>query len=424
MSKIKNLVILHLTSTIGSGAGRFTVDFHRSILSCGYESYIANYGQEIIFPDGTRHKIKQTKSFWWNKLRRWLFRLVIKHSKIDNAYSMYNLCERFTCHSAADMLAAMPKKPDVVFVHWVSDFANAEFLHELKQLTGVEIVFLLVDHALYSGGCHYQIDCQGYKDGCHNCLATTSRIVQRGIEKNYAFKKKYIPHGTIIVPTKEDDSRLLQSSIYRSFRFEKLVIPIDAKKFSPIEDRMKLRRQWRIPTDKKIVFFGATNLNERRKGIKELLEAFPLVQTKDVIYMAAGKVNDLDLPTATIPVGILYEAQLIQMYQMADVYVCPSLADGGPMMVNQAVLCGTPVVAFPVGVSVELVKTGETGYQALYGDPKDLAKGIDYVLNLSQEEWMEMSQKCRKIGVNTYANPNENNTIEAFMKKLCQVTNK
>ena len=198
---MNNLIILHLTSGISGGAGKYTMDFHRTVLACGYDSYISVRGMEIIYPDGSHHAIKQSRSLWWNKLRRWLFRQVVKHAKIDNAYAMYNLCERFTCHSAVDMLAAMPKKPDVVFVHWVSDFANAKFLHELKQLTGAEIVYILVDHALYSGGCHYQINCQRYINGCHNCPATTSVIVQRGIEKNFAFKERYMPKGIIIVPS-------------------------------------------------------------------------------------------------------------------------------------------------------------------------------------------------------------------------------
>lgn len=418
MQKIKKPVILHLTSLDFGGAGKYTMDFHRLVLSCGYESYVAVRGEKMIYPDGSRHEIKQTKSFWWNKLRRWLFRQVVKHTKIDNAYSMYNLCERFTCHSAADMLAAMPKKPDVVFVHWVSDFANAKFLAELKQLTGAEIVYILVDHALYSGGCHYQIDCQGYKDGCHDCPATTSRIVQRGIEKNYAFKKKYLPHDTIIISTKEDNSRISQSSILSVFHLEPFVTPMDSHKFCPADDRTALRKLWNLPQDKKIVFFGATSLNERRKGIKELLEALPMVQAEDVMYVAAGNELGVQLPDNTISMGYLNEAQLIQMYQIADVFVCPTLADAGPYMVKQSLMCGTPVVAFPVGISMELVQTGRTGYQAIYGDSRNLAQGIDYVLNLSEVEWRKMSVDCRKIAVEIYATSDKKNAIDDLLVKV------
>ena len=55
-------VILHLTSFAYGGAGMYTMDFHRSVLACGYESYVAVRGQEIFYPDGNKHEIKQTKS--------------------------------------------------------------------------------------------------------------------------------------------------------------------------------------------------------------------------------------------------------------------------------------------------------------------------------------------------------------------------
>ena len=417
MAEVKKPVILHLTSLTTGGAGMYTMDFHRSIIAMGYDSYVAVHGKEMIYPDGSRHVIKATKSYIWNKLRRFLFRKIISCAYINQAYSMYNLCERFTCHSAADTLTAMPAKPDVVFVHWVSDYANAKFILELKQLTDSKIVFIPVDHALFSGGCHYQIDCQGYKDGCRNCPATTSHIVKWCIEKNYIFKKKFLPLSTIVT-TKEDRIRLNQSSIYQSFRYEQMVSPMDASKFCPAKNREELRKKWNIPANKKMVFFGATHLSERRKGIAELLNALPLVQSKDVVFVVAGKIENLTLPENTIFVGYVGEKQLIEMYQMADVFACPTLADAGPMMVNQALLCGTPVVAFPVGVSLDLVKTGETGYLAKYKDSVDLAKGIDYVSSLSLKDWQYMSANCRKIGINTFANPNEKNTIQALITKL------
>lgn len=415
MQEINKPTILHLTSLDSGGAGKYTMDFHRSVLACGYESYVAIRGMEVVYPDGSRHEIKPTKSFWWNKLRRWIFRQVMKRSKIDNAYSMYNLCERFTCHSAADTLDAMPVKPDLVCVHWVSDYANAEFLAEMKQLTRAEIVFIIVDHAIYSGGCHYQIECQGYKDGCHNCPATSSYIVKRAIEKNYAFKKKYLPKGTILINGEEDRTRLCQSSIYRDFRFERIVTIIDAEKYKPSEKKVVLRAQWHIPHDKKMVLFGATSLDERRKGMKELIEALPMVQAKDAVFVAAGNIKNMTFPENMIAMGYLNEEQLIQMYQMADVFVCPSLADAGPMMVNQSLMCGTPVVAFPVGVSADLIKTGVTGYLAKSGDSKDLAKGIDFVLQLTPSKWQQVSNNCRQLAIKSYVSPMNKKPLETML---------
>ena len=188
MPSIKNKVILHLTSLSSGGGGKVTIDIHRTCLGFGYESYVIIRGKKCIGPDGTEKEIQSTRHFYWNKLRRFTFRKIVKHSHIDDGYSMLNLCERFTCYSASDILAVLPKNPDVIFVHWVSDFANAKVIHDLESMTGAKVLLLMVDHALFSGGCHYQLDCQRYKDGCHDCPATTSKWVKRGIEKISAFK--------------------------------------------------------------------------------------------------------------------------------------------------------------------------------------------------------------------------------------------
>lgn len=403
MPEIKERVLLHLTSLKHGGAGMFTIDFHHNMLAVGCESYVAIRGKEMLYPDGSVHTIEKTRPYIWNKIKRFLFRKIIKHLHIDSSYSMFNTCERFTCYSAADTLAAMPVKPDVVFVHWVSDYANAKFLNEMKELTGAEIFYIMVDHALYSGGCHYQIECQRYKDGCHNCPANSSWFFRRAIMQNFAFKKRFLPYGTILVNSDDEALRFSQSVIYKDFKFKRFMFPIDSNKFIPIKDKTLLRSVWSIPPYIKVVFFGSTNLNERRKGMRVLLDALNMIKTKNVAFVAAGKTDGLILSENTKAVGVINESQLIQMYQMSDVFVCPSLADAGPMMVKQAMMCGTPVVAFPVGVAVDLVKTDETGYLSKYGDPADMAKGIDHILSLSAKKWNKMSDNCRRLALHIYA---------------------
>ena len=52
------------------------------------------------------------------------------------------------------------------------------------------------------------------------------------------------------------------------------------------------------------------------------------------------------------------------------------------------------------------------------GDSADLAKGIDAILSLSPNEWKQMSDNSRKIGVDTYANPKEKDTINNFITRI------
>ena len=86
-------------------------------------------------------------------------------------------------------------------------------------------------------------------------------------------------------------------------------------------------------------------------------------------------------------------------------------------MVKQAIMCGTPTVAFPVGVSVELVETKVTGYLAQYGNTEDLAHGIDEIVSLSDDSWNEMSRLCRNRGIRLFSR-HSGNTIDDLIGKL------
>lgn len=405
MSSIKKKVVLHLTATSlwSGGGGEVTLDIHRACLQFGYDSYVIVRGKSCIYPDGSIKSIPSKRKYYWNKLKRFLFRKIVRHAQIDDKYSMYNLCERFTCYSAEDLLNALPQKPDVIFVHWVSDFANARVIHELSIKTGAWIVFVLVDHALFSGGCHYQFDCQGYKNGCHNCPATSSFIIRKAIENNYRFKKKYLSSEFIIAARGVDKQRLKESEIYKDFRQELIVFPVDESFYCPASSKEALREKWGIGEGRKVVLVGATHLKEKRKGMSLFVKAIQLVHN-DVLLIIAGYVESpISFSGDVLYPGFLNKEQLKEAYQLSDVFVCPSLADSGPLMVKQACLCGTPVVAFPVGVSVELVENDETGYLANYNDVEDLAKGIDLITSLSAEEWQEMSCRCRERAVGLFS---------------------
>ena len=69
-------------------------------------------------------------------------------------------------------------------------------------------------------------------------------------------------------------------------------------------------------------------------------------------------------------------ASLALVYQAADIFVCPSVEDAGPMMIPEAMLCGVPVVAFNTGGAPDLIETMKTGYLAAYKDSFDLAQGM------------------------------------------------
>jgi glycosyltransferase involved in cell wall biosynthesis len=95
--------------------------------------------------------------------------------------------------------------------------------------------------------------------------------------------------------------------------------------------------------------------------------------------------------------------ELASAYQASDIFLCPSIEDSGPMMINQSIMCGVPVVSFELGVSLDLVLTGETGYRAKLRDSNDMAEGIFYFLRLADDDYLRVSKNCRDLAMKLYS---------------------
>ena len=260
----------------------------------------------------------------------------------------------------------------------------------------------MLDNAPITGGCHYPWDCSGYQTDCTNCPAIVEKEYLSKATENLAIKQKQLPQSLAVIACSEGDyQRAKSSSLCRSRSvFKKLVFISDS--FKP-GNKVSAKEHFNFSPERKVIFFGASKMNENRKGLYLLVQAFATLQDyireNEVILLCAGQempeLNGMPIKQ----VGFLSENELIQAYQAADVFVCPSIEDSGPLMINQSIICGTPVVAFETGVASDLVITGETGYRAIKNDHVDLAEGIRQILELSSEDYKTCSRRCREIGM-------------------------
>ena len=69
------------------------------------------------------------------------------------------------------------------------------------------------------------------------------------------------------------------------------------------------------------------------------------------------------------------------------------------MMINESILCGTPVVSFDMGVAPDLVHTGRTGYRARLKDSADLAVGLYQLMEMNEVRTRVMRTECRALGL-------------------------
>jgi glycosyltransferase involved in cell wall biosynthesis len=79
-------------------------------------------------------------------------------------------------------------------------------------------------------------------------------------------------------------------------------------------------------------------------------------------------------------------------------------------MVSQSLLSGTPVVAFKMGVSIDLVINGKTGFIFELGDHEGLCSGIENILDLSPKSKEMMNSACVEHSIEV--------THDSFFKRI------
>jgi glycosyltransferase involved in cell wall biosynthesis len=97
--------------------------------------------------------------------------------------------------------------------------------------------------------------------------------------------------------------------------------------------------------------------------------------------------------------------------------VLPSYTEGLPNVVLEAMACGTPVLATPVGAIPDIIKDGETGFLLKSNNPKHIADKIIELLN--KPELLE------KVSKNAYNYVRENfsyeKTLQAWQKIIREI---
>jgi glycosyltransferase involved in cell wall biosynthesis len=159
---------------------------------------------------------------------------------------------------------------------------------------------------------------------------------------------------------------------------------VDTHAFCP-GNQEKARRQLGLPAaGRQLLWVGRM---VPVKGLDVLLEACALLRDRGVdfhLYLAGDGPLRKTLEAATSTggltkqvsfIGVVPHDRLPDWYRAADLAVLPSLSEGVPNVLREALACGTPFVASRVGGVPELA--GEPwGRLVRPGDPAELAEAI------------------------------------------------
>jgi glycosyltransferase involved in cell wall biosynthesis len=138
-----------------------------------------------------------------------------------------------------------------------------------------------------------------------------------------------------------------------------------------------------------------------RKGLRMLLRVWQELQPADArLLLAGGHVRDKsvlqgfeDLFTETSRIGT---GDLVRLYQEADIFVLPSLAEGFGHVYLEALSCGVPIICTDNTGGADIIRNGESGWILPAGDPAALADCLSWALS-HRRQLREMREAARAV---------------------------
>lgn len=302
---------------------------------------------------------------------------------------------------------------DILHLHWTNfGYLSTENIEQLFK-TGKPIVWTLHDMWAFTGGCHYSGECNHFTNQCGDCWMLRNPNEKDLSREGWLRKlEMYKAANKIVLVTCSnwlaDEAK--SSSLLSGFPIQAIPNPIDTDLFSA-KDKTSLRQKWNVTVNAKIILFGAANIMDRRKGISYLVDALHDLkknykETEDIEIVIFGKNKAFDttsLPFKAHEVGIIRsQAEMAELYALADVYVSPAIEDNLPNTVMESLSCATPVVAFHTGGIPDMVEHRQNGYLAQFKSAADLAAGLNCVLN--EADGKVLAENARNKVLNTFTN--------------------
>ena len=96
-------------------------------------------------------------------------------------------------------------------------------------------------------------------------------------------------------------------------------------------------------------------------------------------------------------------SKVIQKYQKSDVFCLPSLYEGFPNVLCEAMCCSLPVVCSSVSDVPQIMEDGVNGFIFDPFDVNDMAEKLEKMMKLSEEERSKMAIRSREIAVSKFS---------------------
>ena len=370
--------IAQINTVCGNGSvGRITVDIYHALQKNGHEGKIY-YGRRTAPENVNTEKIGSNLDMGIHVLS-----------------TFFTGTHGFNSHAQTKQLIESLKAydPDLIHMHNIHGFyLDVEELFVYLKVCGKPVVWTLHDCWSFTGHCAYFdfVGCDKWKVECKNCPQYRNSypyaLFKDGSKVNYARKKaafQGVKGLTIVTPSKWLGD-LVKESYLQEYLVKVIPNGIDLEKFVPQETKQR---------DKHLIL-GVANVWDRRKGLDYFKELHKRLDPDkyEIAVVGVNKKQIKELPQGMIGIEHTQNVEeLMQLYSEASVFANPTLEDNFPTTNLEALACGTPVVTFATGGSVESIDetcgriVPQRDVDALYEAVTELCENVEKMRGACRE---------------------------------------
>lgn len=380
--------LFQINSTLNWGStGRIAEEIGQTVMEQGWESYIA-YGR-------------------------------YRNSSISNAIQIgdrWNICSHFLQSRLLDNHGLASRKatknlitqiekirPDIIHLHNIHGYyLNYQVLFDFLAKFDIPIVWTLHDCWAFTGHCAYYSykQCYRWRTLCCNCpqenAYPASWFMERS-EQNFRDKLRSFTslRNMTLVPVSEWLANDVKQSFLKNSSIQVIHNGIDVEIFKPQQVN---KTDFRFGD--KFVILGVASIWSSRKGLTDFVKLRNRLSDDYVIVLIG--VDDKILKT--LPKGVVgirrtnSVQELAIYYSMADVFLNPTWEDNFPTTNLESLACGTPVITYRTGGSVEAVDD-RTGFIVEQGDIDEIVNIIKQIKCVGKQQW---AFTCRERAVRLY----------------------
>ena len=396
--------VLHLSfSDYKGGAARAALRIHKSLLKKKFSSFLKvnfssgkNICRNILRPNF----LINNYNFIKNSFESVVSRLLTSKKFVKNSISLFPTnIHKFINQSDFD----------IINLHWINgETISIEDIGKIKK----PIVWTLHDMWPFCASEHYMLSNINFlRQYGLKCIKKKKLFSNISLEK-FTFNRKLTAwkNKMYIVGVSNWISKVASKSYLMSrYPCQTIFNTLDIK-FWKIQNKLSARKYFNLPNNIKLIGFNLPlNYNAYLKGKDIFLSAIQnlsLDKNKYAFLIIGGSDNFMSgkyLPKVFNISKLKNDIEMRNFYNCLDVLVVPSRVESFGQIASEAASCGVPVVAFDFSGLKDIIIHKKSGWLAKPYSAKDLAKGINFILNLKIKDFKKMSKLATRTAKNKFS---------------------